>query len=82
MVYMRGFGSGAGDPESPGLTDDDIHEMIVTQVTMVVREAIVEFPASIKIVMIEMFDEIYVALTETVTIVATTTVVVVGIRGG
>lgn len=57
--------------------DDDIHEMIATRVTIDVLEAVPEFFASIKIAMIDMFDDH--SLTDTATVVL---IIAVDVAGG
>lgn len=79
MVYTRGYGLGGGGPERPSLTNDDIHDMIATQVTVSVWKVILEFFGSIKTMMIELFNERYVALTDTNIVVAT---IVIAVTGG
>lgn len=81
MAITRGSGSGDGGSKRPGLTDDDICEMITTQVTMVVWEAILEFFGSTKTAMIEMFNELYASVSEVVAPVATTTITSTGLQG-
>lgn len=71
-------GSGSGDPERQNTSCEDICGIISTEVAMAVREAIPEVVGSIKITMIKMFDELYVAITQVVA--ATTTAVVATTR--
>lgn len=63
------------------MTDDEIHVMITTQVTREVRDAITEMFGSVKITMIELFDERYATVSEAVVTAATTTVAAVGFQG-
>lgn len=77
MLIIRNLGSKASAQERPGLIDEEILEMITTQVIMAVREVTLEVFRSIKTDMIEMFDERYVAVIEVV--VATTIVVVAAV---
>lgn len=81
MAITRGSGSGANVSERLGLTGDEIHEMITTQVTMSVREAIPEIFGYVKTTVIELFDELYAFVSELVVVTATVAVVVVGFRG-
>lgn len=57
MAITRGSGSGAVVPEKTWLTDDEVHEMITTQVTMEVKEVILEIFGSIKTIIIDLFDK-------------------------
>lgn len=81
MAITRGSGSGANVSERLGLTGDEIHEMITTQVTMSVREAIPEIFGYVKTTVIELFDELYAFVSELVVVTATVVVVVIGFRG-
>lgn len=81
MAIMRGSRSRVDGSERPRLTDDDILEMITTQVTKVVREAILEMFGSIKTVMIEIFDERYGAVTEAAIVVTTAVVATTELQG-
>ena len=77
MVFIRCSGSGSSGPKRPGLTDDDIRELIATEVLVAVQGAIPEVFGSIKTVMIELFDERYADMDEVGIAAATTTIVVV-----
>lgn len=55
MAITVGSRSGAGGPVRPGLTDEEIRDMITTQVTMAVRKDIPEIFGSIKTMIIEFF---------------------------
>ena len=68
LVTTRGPGFSVDGLESPGLGKDEICELITTYVTLVVRVAILEVCGSIRTMLIEMFDEHYVAGTEAATI--------------
>ena len=57
MVTTRGSRSGAHGMERPGLGDDETSELITTNVTVAVREAISELFGSNQTTMIKMFDE-------------------------
>ena len=63
-----------------GLTDDQIWEIIATEVVAAVRRSMPEMFGSTKTTMIEMFDDRYTALTEAATITSTATIAVVGIQ--
>lgn len=80
MPITRDSGSGAGCPTSLGLIDDEIRELISIEVIAVVRGSIPKVFVSIKTMMIELFDERYVAVTEAVIGVATTVIVIVGVQ--
>ena len=58
MVFMRGYGSGygAGDHHRPGLTDDQIQEMITTEVATVAWGSIPKLFGLLKNAMIELFE--------------------------
>ena len=73
MVFMRrsGFGSGSGSQDRLGLIDDQIQELISTEVANSVCGSTPELFGSIKTTMIELFDDRYATLTETSIIVAT-----------
>ena len=73
MMFTRGFGtgSGAGGQHRSGLANDQIRELIATEVDTTVLGSIPELFRSIKIMMIELFDDRYATLTETSIIVAT-----------
>lgn len=60
----RGYASGAGEPEGTRLIDNEIHEMITTQVTMVVTKVIPEMFGSVNTMTIMLFDERYDAIME------------------
>lgn len=60
MVFNRG--SGSSGPKRQGTTDDEIRRIIAAEVTAAVKEFILEVLRSIKITMIEMFGERYVAV--------------------
>lgn len=70
MTIIRCSGSGTSGPERPRLADDEIRDMITTQVTMAVREAIPEVFRSIKTDMIKLFDERYATVSEVDAVVA------------
>lgn len=55
MVMTRGSGSGTVGLERLGMSDDEIQNMISTQLTIVVKEAILEISRSIKTILINMF---------------------------
>ena len=78
MMFTRGFGtgSGAGGQHRSGLANDQIRELIATEVDTTVLGSIPELFRSIKIMMIELFDDRYASLIETATDVATVAVVV------
>lgn len=80
MTITVGSRSGARGPERPGLTDEEIRDMITTQVTMAVRKDILEVFGSIKTMIIEKFYKRYATVTEAVAVVATTNVVTTGIQ--
>ena len=77
MAIIRGLGSGVGRPR---LTDDEIREMITTQVTMAIREAIPKVLGSTKTAIIEMVEEIYVPITEAFVAVVTIDVAAMGVQ--
>ena len=79
MAISRRFGSGAGVLERPGLTDEEIHEVITTHMTMDVREGMQEVFGSMKTSMIDMFNERYAAILEGAAIIATVAIVVAGL---
>lgn len=81
-MVTRGSRSGANGLERPGLSDNDIRELITTYVTLVVMEAILMVFKNVKTTLIDMFDESYVAITKAISATATATIVVVGLRGG
>lgn len=54
------------------MNDDEIHEIITTQVTMIVRQAMSEMFGFVKIVMIELFEERYATVSEPVVVVDAT----------
>ena len=56
-MMRRHSGSGAGGPKRLGVIDDEIQELISTQVTLAVREAIPKLFEYVKTTLIEMFDE-------------------------
>ena len=64
----------------PGLTEDQIWDMIFVEVVTSVRGSIIEFFRSIKTTLIEIFDDHYDILFVAVVDVATTAVVVIGVR--
>ena len=66
MAITQGSGSAADDLERPCLGDYETCEMITIQVTLAVREIILEVLGSVNTTLIEMFDERYVATTEDV----------------
>ena len=74
MVVMGGFDSGVDGPDRPGLSDDEIRELITTQATLADRVAIQEVFGSVKTMLIEMFDECYVIVTKFVSTTATTAI--------
>ena len=57
MVYTRGSRSRAGGLARPGLTNDEIQELISTKVIAAIQVAILEVFRSIKTMMVELFDE-------------------------
>lgn len=81
MAITRSLGSGADGLKKPGLTDSEICEMITTQMTMAVMEAILRMFGSVKTAMIEMFDERYVVVTEVDAVTGTTIVATAGVQG-
>ena len=83
MVLKRGSSLRArvGGQDRPGLIEDQICEMIATEVVTVVRGSISGSFGSIKVVMIELLDDQCATLFEAVVVAATTVVVVAGIRG-
>lgn len=82
MVVKRGSDSLVDGLKRPGLSGDEIQELIATPVTVVVREAIPEMSGSVKTILVEMFDEHYVANTEDATAVATSSISVVRLQSG
>lgn len=83
MVFMRGSGSGSGvgGQDKMGLPNYKIREMIVAEVATALQGSIQELFGPIKNVMVEVFDDIYVALTDTNVGTATTAVVTTMIKG-
>lgn len=73
MVLMRGSSSGVGvgGHDRPGLTKDQIMELISSEVVIALRGSIPELFGSIKAAMIEIFDDRYSALSEATVFVAT-----------
>ena len=55
--------------------DDEIRRIVTAEVAAEIREAILEIFRSIKTMLIESFDECYVAITESAGAATTTTVV-------
>ena len=74
MMVTRG--SDFDDPERQSTSGDEIYMIFAIEVVSTVREAILEVFRSIKITMIEMFDEHYVAVIDT-DVAATTAIVVI-----
>lgn len=66
--------------DRPGMSEA-IREMIATQVTMAVGEAISEMFGSVKTTMTELFDECYVAISKVTAAVATIVITVAGFQG-
>ena len=64
------------------MTDDQIWEIIATEVAAAIRRSMLETYGSIKTTVIELFDERYAALTKVATIAATVVVDIVRIGGG
>ena len=62
------------NPESNGVSDDEIHRMIHDEVAAAIQEAILEMFGSIKTTLIVTFDERYVAVTEADVVAATATI--------
>ena len=69
-------GSSSSGLERQGTSDDEICRITIVEVVAVVSEAIPEIFASMKTVMIKMFDERYTDVTEAVTTAATVAVYV------
>lgn len=70
MVVMRGSGSGADGMERPRFNNDEIRELITTQVTLAIKDVIPEVSGSVKTTLIKMFDECYVFVTKAVAVVS------------
>lgn len=66
--------------EWPGFMNDEIRDMITTQVTMEVSEAIPQMFGSFKTMMIEIFEECYAAVSEVTGIAPTTCVAITGFQ--
>lgn len=81
MVLTRGSGSVVGSPERPRLTDQ-ICEMIINQVTMVMREAILEVLGFTKITIIKMLDECSVVILVAAVTTITTVIAAARHQGG
>lgn len=79
MVVTTGSGSSVDGLERPGLSDDEIRELITTHVNLVVIMAIAKVFVFIKTILIKMFDERCVVVTEDVVVATTATIVVVGL---
>ena len=82
MVFTRGSGSGAGGLDRPGLTVDNICELIASKVADVVWGAIPEVFGSIKTVMINLFNERYVVVSKVAAVAATVYVATTWIQKG
>lgn len=75
MVVTRIGGSGSWTgSDRLGPSETDIHDLIVVEVYVVVRQMIPNMSGSIKTQLTTMFDEPYIVVTESAT--ATTTIVV------
>lgn len=74
MVTTRGSGSGVDGSKGPMLSKYEMREMITTQVTMQVREAIPKMVGFLETAMIELFDEFYVSVTKVVATITTTAI--------
>lgn len=81
MAISRRFGSGVGVLNKLGLTDEEIHEVITTHVTMDVRVGIQEVFGSIKTSMIDMFNKCYAAVSKGAAVIATAAIAVAGLQG-
>ena len=79
MLITRSSRSRVGGLEWPGITDVEIREMITTQVTVVVREAIPFMFLSFATMMIELFDDRYASFMEVATSATNTVVSFVGL---
>ena len=64
IVYAQGLGFSG--PERMGASDDEICRIIAMEVAATVRATILEVFGSIMSVMINMFDERYVSVTEAI----------------
>lgn len=62
IVFTRGYGFGVGGQDRPRLVDDDIHDLIASEVAVVNQVFILEVCGSMKATMIELFDEWYVVV--------------------
>lgn len=70
----KGFDLGMGGPERPTLSEDEILDMISTQVSIAFREKIPNLFGPIKTMLIDMFNKRY---ANVINVAATTTTVAV-----
>ena len=82
MVFARGSRLGVSGQDRPGFIKDQVKEMIHAEVVYIVWGQIPELFGSIKTVMMEFFDQRYVALSKSVAATATVVVVDAEIGGG
>lgn len=80
VVTTRGLGS--SDPKSLGTSNDEILRIITAKVAAVMREMIFDNFGSIKIMLIELFDERYVVVTKVAVASATSVVAATRPHGG
>lgn len=83
MVMTRGLGLGTSGLDRLGLSDDEIVDLISTQVTSKIKEAIPELFDSIKTRLIDMFHNPYADVTN-ISVATTIIIVAAGVpqRGG
>lgn len=65
-------GSGSNDPENLGTSNDGIHRIVTVEVVTTIRETIPEMFGSIEVVMIDLFYERYIVITEATVATMTT----------
>ena len=88
MVVTRRFetrsgsGSGVGSQDRPVLTEDRVREIIHDEVVEIIWGQIPEMFGSVKITMMEYFDEIYASIAETVAATTSATVAAAGAGTG
>ena len=80
MTFTRG--SGSSSMGMHGISDEEIRQIIATEVAIVVRQAIPKVYGSIKAMMIKMFDDHYATVTEANIAIATIAVVTARFYGG
>lgn len=77
----KGFGLGMGVAERPTLSEDEILDMISTQVSIAFRETIPNLFGPIKTMLIDMFDKSYANVIDVAATTTTAAVTPVGPHG-